>query len=521
MSKRALLVLSALLVLVAAPAVAQSVRVKSAGAVLQPAPAAIKVAYEQLKPGTVLEVIETAGDWYRVRVVGTAREGYVRRAEVEPVAAPGSAPRPASGAQKPPAQPAGSPRPSAKAGPSAWQTWLGAGYISVSGIYQGGSSSFTDSFSFPQYAEQAHLSASYPAYNGAGVDGGGWFRIWKGFGVGVAASWFAKTGSIEVDASIPHPLYLERDRQIAGSSSSRREEIAAHLQAGWVITAGRRLVVTVGGGPSWFSVKQDVVTGVRWSESYPYDTATFAGADSAGSNESALGYNAGVDVGYYVTRNFGIGGLVRFSRARVSLASPSGASTIDAGGVQAGVGLRLRFPSGVPPAKPAGAGGQASQPSPPPLAPRPAAPAGGRPQPPPAPLPLTGMVTRAEVESFNDVWKTLRAQDYEPDASAVSTIRQKAGDVDVFIVIATWCSDTRRDLPRFFKIADQAGWPAERIRMLAVDRTKMDPEGQTAKLNVTRVPTFIFLRGGREIGRVIEKPTTTLEQDIAQILSRQ
>jgi hypothetical protein len=200
MPKRALLALSALLVLVAAPAVAQSVRVKSDGAVLQPAPAAIKVAYERLKPGTVLEVIETAGDWYRVRVVGTAREGYVRRAEVEPVAAPGSAPRPASGAKKPPAQPAGSPRPSAKVGPSAWQTWLGAGYIGVSGIYQGGSSSVTDSFSFPQYAEQAHVSASYPAYNGAGADGGGWFRIWKGLGVGVAASWFAKTGPVDIDA---------------------------------------------------------------------------------------------------------------------------------------------------------------------------------------------------------------------------------------------------------------------------------------------------------------------------------
>ena len=517
MSKRALLALSALLVLVAAPAVAQSVRVKSDGAVLQPAPAAIKVAYERLKPGTVLEVIETAGDWYRVRVVGTAREGYVRRAEVEPVAAPGSPPRPASGAQKPPAQPAGSPRPSAKAGPSAWQTWLGAGYIGVSGIYQGGSSAVTDSFSFPQYAEQAHVSANYPAYNGAGVDGGGWFRIWKGFGVGVAASWFAKTGPVDIDASIPHPLYLDRDRQITGSSSGRREEIAAHVQAGWAITAGRRLVVTVGGGPSWFSVKQDVVKGVTWSQTYPYDTATFAGADTARSNESALGYNVGLDVGYYFSRNFGIGGLVRFSRARVSLGSPSGASTIDAGGVQAGAGLRLRFPSGAPPAKPTGTGGSAVRPP----APRPTGKAGARPQPPPAPLPLSGMVTRAEVESFNDVWNTLRAQDYEPDASAVSTIRQKAGDVDVFIVIATWCSDTRRDLPRFFKIADQAGWPAERIRMLAVDRTKMDPEGQTAKLNVTRVPTFIFLRGGREIGRVIEKPTTTLEQDIAQILSRQ
>jgi hypothetical protein len=521
MSTRVLLLLPALLVLLGTPAAAQSVKVKSDGAVLQPAPAAIKVAYERLKPGTVLEVIETTGDWYRVRVVGTNREGYVLRAEVEPVAAPGTLPRSAPGAgvtQKQPAQPIGSPRPSGKPGPSSLQKWIGAGYIAVSGIYQGGSSSFTDSFEFPQYVEQAHVSASYPALNGVGVDGGGWFRIWKGLGVGVAASWFARTGSVGIDASIPHPLYLSRDRQITGSSSIRREEIAAHVQGGWVITAGPRLVVTVGGGPSWFSVKQDVVQGVRWSETYPYDTATFTESNSAGTNESALGWNAALDVGFYFTRNFGIGGLVRFSRARVPLASPSGASTIDAGGVQAGVGMRLRFPSGAPPARPAATGGPAA---PPPPAPRPAARAGTRPQPPPTPPPLTGMVTRAVVESFDDVWKALRAQDYEPDASAVTTIRQKAEDVDVFIVIATWCSDTRRDLPRFFKIADQAGWPAERITMLGVDRTKRDPEGQTVKWDVTKVSTFIFIRRGREIGRVVEKPTTTLEQDIAQILSRE
>jgi hypothetical protein len=58
------------------------------------------------------------------------------------------------------------------------------------------------------------------------------------------------------------------------------------------------------------------------------------------------------------------------------------------------------------------------------------------------------------------------------------------------------------------------------MKLLAVDRSKRDPEGLTAKWNVTRVPTFIFIRGGREIGRVVERPTATLEQDIAQILSR-
>ena len=130
------------------------------------------------------------------------------------------------------------------------------------------------------------------------------------------------------------------------------------------------------------------------------------------------------------------------------------------------------------------------------------------------------MTTRAAIESFNEQWKALRAEDYTPDAAAVATIRDKAKDVTVFIVMATWCPDTRRDLPRFFKIADQAAWPESRMTLLAVDRTKKDPGGETVKWNVTRVPTFIFLRGGKEIGRVTERPTTTLEQDIAQFVGK-
>jgi hypothetical protein len=147
----------------------------------------------------------------------------------------------------------------------------------------------------------------------------------------------------------------------------------------------------------------------------------------------------------------------------------------------------------------------------------PASPVPAAPAVPPAP-PLTGKVTRAAVESFNDQWKALRAQDYEPDAAAVATIREKSKGVAVYAVVATWCPDTRRDLPRFFKIADKAGWALDKMTLLAVDRTKKDADGETVKWNVTRVPTFIFLRAGQEIGRVIERPTTTLEQDVAAIL---
>jgi hypothetical protein len=131
--------------------------------------------------------------------------------------------------------------------------------------------------------------------------------------------------------------------------------------------------------------------------------------------------------------------------------------------------------------------------------------------------PLTGQVTRAALEAYPD-WEQLRAQDYAPDAATVAAIRDQIQGVDALLFVASWCPDSKRDVPRLFKIMDQAGFPGSRVTMHALDRTKKDAAGLTVKWNVERVPTFIFLRGGKEIGRVVERPKATLEADILQIL---
>ena len=46
---------------------------------------------------------------------------------------------------------------------------------------------------------------------------------------------------------------------------------------------------------------------------------------------------------------------------------------------------------------------------------------GATPARPPAPAPLVGHVTRAALEDY-ETWRTLRAQDYTPDAGAVKAI---------------------------------------------------------------------------------------------------
>jgi thiol-disulfide isomerase/thioredoxin len=138
---------------------------------------------------------------------------------------------------------------------------------------------------------------------------------------------------------------------------------------------------------------------------------------------------------------------------------------------------------------------------------------------PPAPAPLVGHVTRTAVEDY-ETWRSLRAQDYTPAPDAVKTIGERWRDAEVLLVLATWCPDSKREVPRFFKILDQAGVGLDKVTMVAVDRSKKDAEGLTDKHQVQRVPTFVFIKNGQEIGRVTEKPVSTLEGEIAAIVAK-
>jgi hypothetical protein len=139
---------------------------------------------------------------------------------------------------------------------------------------------------------------------------------------------------------------------------------------------------------------------------------------------------------------------------------------------------------------------------------------------PPAPAPLLGHVTREQLRAYES-WKPLFVEPYVPDAAAVATIRAKADGITVLLVVATWCPDSKREVPRFFAIMDGAGIRESQLTMVGVDRTKKDAEGLTDTWGVTRVPTFVFLRNGQEVGRVVERTPAgaTLEGEIARVLA--
>lgn len=108
---------------------------------------------------------------------------------------------------------------------------------------------------------------------------------------------------------------------------------------------------------------------------------------------------------------------------------------------------------------------------------------------------------------------------YKPDTTAVNYLKTNRQSLPyLFIVMGTWCGDSKEHVPHFYKIADMIDYPKDKIFVVAVDRDKKGGDFCLADFNITLVPTFIFTRNGEEVGRIIETPAISLEQDIVNIM---
>jgi outer membrane protein with beta-barrel domain len=218
--------------------------------------------------------------------------------------------------------------------------WRDRGYVQVSGVLQP-SASASSTVKPLDFVEPSVVDTSYKPGSIPGIDAGAGVRVWRNLAVGIDVSWVSKTTTAAVSAQVPHPFFFNRPRAVSGDASGLdRDETALHVQALWVMPMRRRWQLALAGGPSWFTVGQDVVSDVTITQTYPYDTATFATALVAHRSRSGVGFNAGADATYRLRRHVGVGAGLMFSHASVPL---DDTLTVDAGGVRVSGGLRFRF----------------------------------------------------------------------------------------------------------------------------------------------------------------------------------
>jgi dipeptidyl aminopeptidase/acylaminoacyl peptidase len=144
---------------------------------------------------------------------------------------------------------------------------------------------------------------------------------------------------------------------------------------------------------------------------------------------------------------------------------------------------------------------------------------------------LFGNVTRADITTHISEWDT-EYFEYEPDGEIVIALEDNMLDVDIKVVLGTWCSDSRREIPRLWKILEEIGYPVDDVEMMAVgsarfttqmgvDRKLLDWSDAVKKYYaVEKVATIILYRDGEELGRIEETPEGTLEEDLLKITAR-
>jgi thiol-disulfide isomerase/thioredoxin len=108
---------------------------------------------------------------------------------------------------------------------------------------------------------------------------------------------------------------------------------------------------------------------------------------------------------------------------------------------------------------------------------------------------------------------------YKPNAECVANLTAVKDTIQLMVFVGTWCEDSQIVFPQLLKMLDQVGFNMKRLTVIGIDRQKTTLGSLTQALGVTKAPTIMVLKGGKEIGRVEEFGKYGIyDKELAEIL---
>jgi len=116
-----------------------------------------------------------------------------------------------------------------------------------------------------------------------------------------------------------------------------------------------------------------------------------------------------------------------------------------------------------------------------------------------------GLLKRTDIESDTAFkWFQKNMQYGTANAAAIEAFKKNSGKFKVVVFFGTWCEDSQNLVPVFYRLVDKAGYPDDNITLIGVDRAKTTLDNLHTAFGITNVPTFIIMKDGKEVNRVVE-----------------
>ena len=132
-----------------------------------------------------------------------------------------------------------------------------------------------------------------------------------------------------------------------------------------------------------------------------------------------------------------------------------------------------------------------------------------------------GLLNRNDIETDTSFkWFKQNYNLGTADPSAVSAFQKNKDSFQVIVFFGTWCEDSQNLVPAFFRLVDKSGYNQNSISLIGVDRSKTTLDDLNKAFNITRVPTFIVMKNGKEVGRVVEYGKSgVMDKELGEIVS--
>jgi thiol-disulfide isomerase/thioredoxin len=129
-----------------------------------------------------------------------------------------------------------------------------------------------------------------------------------------------------------------------------------------------------------------------------------------------------------------------------------------------------------------------------------------------------GLITLSDLQN-EPSFKWMNSS-YKPDATAVASLKQSLPSYSIIAFIGTWCDDSQSLMPKLARVLQDTNFPASNFTLWGVDRTKETAGGESKIYQVKKVPTIIILKDNKEVGRIVEAVSSSIEEDLLQIIQK-